>query len=121
MANTISVTGSISLVNASGVSQASYAFQPLTATANAYTEALYTVGTATSTVTLPTATITSALVYNGNASNTLTVNWTPAGGSTETVVVLQPLSQINFIGGAITAMTLVANGASTNATVIVGG
>jgi hypothetical protein len=122
MSNTLSVAGSISLMTAQNQSQASFTFPPLTNNVNAFANDIYTVGTATATVTLPIATVTSFLVYNSSNANTVTVNWTvpssPPGSGT---ITLQPLSEILVSNGAISALTLQASAAATPVTVIMGG
>lgn len=74
------------------------------------------------TITLPTATVFQCYIKNtttasSSVNNTITVNWTPQGGSTATITVLGPAQAIALWSpsssstAGITAMNFVASNA----------
>lgn len=75
------------------------------------------IGTATVTFTLPVSPVQFLYVKNLHGSQTVTVTWTPTGGASNPVLTLEPSAALMFCepasGGGITAMQVVASGAST--------
>ena len=75
------------------------------------------VGTGNTTVVIPNTTANFIYVKNNHATQTLTVTWTPNGGSSAAVQTLEPGGVAIIVqpatGGGITAMALTASGAST--------
>lgn len=74
-------------------------------------------GTSPTSVTLPKSPTQVIYVANLSEANTVTVTWTPNGGSSTTIQVLQPLAAILVMGSnttsGITALSLTASGANT--------
>lgn len=77
------------------------------------------IGTSPVSISLPVATTQVVYVKNTHPTQTLTVTWTPNGGSSNPVVTLEPNGVILFSepssGGGITALTLTGSGAGTTA------
>lgn len=75
------------------------------------------VGTSPVTIALPISPTQVVYVRNTHATQTLTVAWTPTGGASNTVVVLQPNGYILFgepnVTSGITALTLTGSLAGT--------
>lgn len=74
-------------------------------------------GTSPTTVTLPISPTQIVYIANLSQTATVTVTWTPTGGSSATVTVLQPLAALlsmesNTTSG-ITALSITASGANT--------
>lgn len=93
-------------------------------TTSAYAESLL-VGTGTTTISLPISPAQCVYIKNLHASQTVTVTWTPNGGSTATILTLQPQGAILFLeantSSGITALTMTASGASTPVDYVVAG
>jgi len=68
-------------------------------------------------ITLAISPVQFLYIKNLHASNTISVTWTPTGGTSAIICTLEPGSAISYIntttGGGITALTLTASGAST--------
>lgn len=68
-------------------------------------------------IALPISPVQFLYIKNLHLSNTIQVTWTPTGGSSNIVCMLEPGSSIMYIntttGGGITALTLTASAAST--------
>jgi hypothetical protein len=83
------------------------------------------VGTSPVSVNIPNGAANFVFIENLHATQTLTVAWTPNGGSPATVVTLQPKSAIMLIEAAassgITALTLTGSGAGTTVALILAG
>lgn len=81
-----------------------------------------TIGTSPTSVTLPIGTVNFVMIINKSNSATLTVTWTPNGGSSNVVQTLEPGSGIVVAqaasGAGITALSLEASGSGTPAQVI---
>jgi hypothetical protein len=115
------VSGNIVLTDSSGVQQPLLkAFLSVFATLNASTFGQATIGTSPVSVTLPaspTQLLYAANLQTGKAgsTNTLTITWTPQGGTSAQIMVLQPQSVLFFFnpGAGITALSVVASGANT--------
>lgn len=124
MQATTVITGNIQA--ATGVSGAT----PLTAalasvynTTNFLIEPALPVGTASTSIPLPGTPTKVVYIQNNHATQTLTVTWTPNGGSSASVITLQPGEFIVLGGqtgstGGITALSLQASGAATPAYLI---
>jgi hypothetical protein len=76
------------------------------------------IGASPTTITLPISPTQVIYVANLHATQTLTVTWTPNGGSSNVVVTLQPTAMILHVSpnvtSGITALSLQGSGASTN-------
>jgi hypothetical protein len=75
------------------------------------------IGTSPVTISLPINPTQFVYIRNSHATQTLQVTWTPNGGSSAIVDVLQPgsfliLSEQNLVSG-ISALSVVANGTAT--------
>jgi hypothetical protein len=85
------------------------------------------VGIGATTISLPISPVQFLYLKNLHAANVVTVTWTPSGGASNVVVVLQPGSMIMFTeanpvpGSGITALSLQANVGNTPVEFIVGG
>lgn len=75
------------------------------------------IGTSPTTITLPATNVTYLHMKNLHATQTVTVTWTPSGGASNVVKTIQPGGLIEFLdangSGGITALSVVASGAST--------
>ena len=75
------------------------------------------IGTSPTSITLPISPVQFLYIKNLHATQTLKVTWTPNGGASNDVVVLQPGSTIIFLEAAaasgITALSLTGSGAAT--------
>lgn len=120
MGITTSLTGSIKITdNITGSTSLS---KPLN---NSYSGTVQTygqnvvVGTSPSTVTLPISPVEFIYIKNLSTTSgtTVTVTWTPTGGSSASIVTLDPgavviVSEVTTSNG-ITALSIVANAAGT--------
>jgi len=85
------------------------------------------IGTSATAISLPIPLVQFVYVKNLHASNTVTVSWTPSGGASNPVIVLQPGSVIILLeanpvpGSGITALSLQASVANTPVEYILGG
>jgi len=127
MAVTISLTGSIKATDSvAGTIALSKVLTALATVATTFSEASgFSVGTSPVSVTLPISPATFVYIKNTHATQTLTVAWTPNGGASNTVVVLQPGAWLGFgeltaLSG-ITALSLTGSGASTTCEYVLGG
>jgi hypothetical protein len=122
MSATIVKTAQLAFLSSTGMQQSpSVSLPSVSSTVSAYELSNLSIGTATATVALPIATVTSLWIYNGSSIGTLSVNWTPAGGSPETVITLTPGTDLQISGGAITALLLSASQAATPVSLVIGG
>lgn len=86
-----------------------------------------TFGTSPTSISLPVSPTQFVYIKNTHASNTLTVSWTPASGTSAIVTTLAPGSAIILLqaavtsGGGITALSFTASAASTTAEYILAG
>lgn len=75
------------------------------------------IGVAPVTIPLPVSPTQFVYIKNLHASQTVTVTWTPNGGASNVVATIEPGSALLLLeaaaGGGITALSLVASGAST--------
>jgi hypothetical protein len=76
------------------------------------------IGTSPVTITLPGSPTTFVHMKNLHATNTVTVTWTPNGGSSNTVITLEPGGWIQTGSGVastggITALSVVASATAT--------
>jgi hypothetical protein len=76
------------------------------------------IGTSPVSLALPVSPVTFGYIKNLHATQTLSVSWTPNGGSSNPVVVLEPGSYVIFGGtvaatAGVTAISLTGSGAST--------
>jgi len=94
--------------------------------AGQYTESI-NITTAGVTITLPISPCLQLYIKNLDASNYITVTWTPAGGGSNVVKAIRPggfiaFSDLDTAGTAgITALTLQANTAACKAEMFLGG
>jgi len=123
---TVSLTGSIKATDSvAGTIALSKVLSSLTTAATTFSEASgFSVGTSPVTITLPISPVTFVYIKNTHATQTLTVIWTPNGGASATVIVLQAGAWINFgeataLSG-ITALSLTGSGASTTCEYVLG-
>ena len=100
--------------------------QAYTGTVESYGQSVI-VGTGVTTVSLPVSPAEFVYVKNlsSTAGNTVTVSWTPTGGSSAVVIILDPnafiiLSEIGTSNG-ITALSFTANASGTPVEYIVCG
>lgn len=119
MSITAALTGNITLVDSVVGNQAlikSIASLIFTGTNSSYANS-QNIGTSPTTINLPISPTKFVYIKNLHATQTLTVTWTPNGGSSNPVVTLQPSEALIFVGsntsGGITALSLTASGAST--------
>lgn len=128
MSVNVSITGSIKATDSvAGTIALSKVLTALTTPATVFTEASgANVGTSPVSVTLPVSPTTFVYIKCTHATQTLTVTWTPNGGASNQVVVLQPGSYISFgettqaVSG-ITALSLTGSGAATSYELILAG
>jgi hypothetical protein len=101
-------------------------FTGLSTTGTAFSEAQSAVvGTSPTALGLPATPVLFAYIKNLHATQTISVTWTPNGGSSAVILVLQPGSFITFgeantLSG-VTAITLTGSGANTNYEFILAG
>ena len=83
------------------------------------------IGTSPVSVSLPVSPTQFLYVKNLHATQTLTVTWTPNGGSSNTVLTLYPGSAILFVeaatGAGITALSLTGSSAATTCEYVLAG
>jgi hypothetical protein len=119
MSVTVSINGNISVTDSVvGTTSLRKVFTNLSLTGNFITEAQSaSAGTIPVSVTLPMVPTQFVYLKNLHATQTLTVAWTPTGGSSNTVLTLQPGSAIQFVetavGGGITTLTLTGSAPNT--------
>ena len=119
MSTTASLTGTVNLTdNDSGTIalQKNLIGLATTGTASVVVNAQI-IGTSTVTLVLPVTPVQFLYMKNNSASQAVTASWTPNGGSSNPVLVLEPGSAIMFSevasGGGITAVTVIAAGTNT--------
>lgn len=127
MAVQIQFQGSIQISDvASGLIQGNKTIQSLLSSATLATVAdTLSVGTGSTSISLPISPTQVVYLQNLHASQNITVTWTPNGGSSATVGTLQPggclmLVETDLTQG-ITALSVQASGASTPLLYILGG
>jgi len=119
MAITASINGNITVTDGqTGTVAYTKLLTALSTTGTAFGEvSSASIGTSPTSITLPVSPVQFLYVKNLHASNTLTVTWTPNGGSSAVILVLQPGSSIQFeevaSGSGITALTLTGSASST--------
>jgi len=127
MSVSLSITGYVQVSDSTtGIVALKKLFASLTASGTAFTEGQsISVGTSPVTVSLPVSPAQFLYVKNLHATNTLTVTWTPNGGSTATILLLEPGSAILFCeaatGSGITALSLTGSASATLCEYVVGG
>jgi hypothetical protein len=112
--------------NTTGAVALTKVFTGITSTCSVWEQlAAVSVGTSPTSVTLPISPVQFLYLKNTHTSQTLSVTWTPNGGSSNPVIVLEPSSAIvfseNTSGGGITALSVTGSGASTSYEGIIGG
>lgn len=84
-----------------------------------------TVGTAVTNLTLPGTPVQFLYIKNLHAVQTVIVTWTPLGGASNVVTVLEPGAVIILVetnpGAGLSAVSLQASGASTPVEFLIGG
>lgn len=115
----ISFQGSIQIVDlVTGLIQSNKTILATLGTATLATMAdTLSVGTGATSIALPISPAQIVYLQNLHATQTITVTWTPNGGSSAVVGTLQPngaifLMEPNLVSG-ITALSVQASGAST--------
>jgi hypothetical protein len=127
MSTTLAINGTITLTdNVSGTIALNKLFSGLISTGSAYMElGAGSVGTTPTAQTLPVSPVQFVYLKNTHSVQTLTVAWTPTGGASNTVVLLEPGSAIMLcetaVGGGITALSLTGSLAATTYESILGG
>lgn len=75
------------------------------------------IGVSPTSLTLPISPVQIVYIANLSIGNTITVTWTPFGGLSNTVQVLQPLGAILMMNSnttsGVSAISLLASGANT--------
>jgi len=124
----VALTGSIKASDSvSGTIALSKVLTSLATNATAFSEAQsLSVGTGSTVITLPISPTTFVYLKNLHATQTVSVTWTPNGGASAVAIVLQPGAFICFgevVQGlsGITALSVVASGASTPIEYVLGG
>jgi hypothetical protein len=127
MAITAQYSGYISVVdNTTGAQALQKVLSSLATAGTTFQEAQsFAIGTSPVSITLPISPINFLYVKNLSLTNTITVTWTPNGGSSNTVVTLVAGAFIGFAepsgSNGISALSLTASGASTPVEFIVAG
>lgn len=127
MSITAQVLGSIQLSDsATGSSPFIKQFASLLMQGTSYSEAQsLSLPASLTSITLPISPVQFLYIKNLHAVNTILVTWTPTGGSTASILTLEPGSAILYIeiatGGGITALSLTASGAATPCEYILAG
>jgi hypothetical protein len=84
-----------------------------------------TFGSSPTSISLPVSPAQFVYIKNTHGTQTLTVTWTPNGGSSNPVVTLEPGSAIILCevaaGAGITALSLTGSSSNTTAEYIIGG
>jgi hypothetical protein len=123
---TVNIKGTVQVGDTlTGTSPLQELLTGLAMSGSAFARLVTSFGTGPTSVPLPAASVNFVLIQNTHASQTLTVTWTPNGGSSNEVVVLKASSAIILIEGAsgagITALSVTASGALTTCTMILAG
>ena len=119
MSTTASLTGTVNLTdNDSGTIALQKSLIGLATTGtNSVVVTGQIISTSTVTITLPISPTQFLYLKNNSASQAVTAAWTPNGGSSATILVLEPGSAIMWSevasGGGITAFTVVSAGTNT--------
>ena len=127
MSITAQVLGSIQLSDsATGSSPFIKQFASLLMQGTSYSEAQsLSLPASLTSITLPISPVQFLYIKNLHAVNTILVTWTPTGGSTASILTLQPGSMIMLLefatGAGITALGLTASGAATPCEYILAG
>jgi hypothetical protein len=95
----------------------------LTETMNACTFGQASLGTSLTPVTLPASPTQLLYAKNLSASGTITFTWTPVGGSSATIMVIQPGGELLFFNptNGITALSVQASIANTSVDYVLAG
>jgi hypothetical protein len=117
---TVGVTGNLTVTDASAntVPFSKSLSQSFAGTVSEIVQG-YTAGTTQQTISLPISPVQFLYMKNLNTSNSCTVAWTPQGGSTETVQLLQPGAFIMYgqvaqsTNTGITDLRVTASGSNT--------
>lgn len=127
MSVTVGLNGNISVTDSTtGTTSLRKIFAALTTQGTVVSEAQSaSVGTSPTAIGLPVSPTNFIYIKNLHATQTLTVTWTPNGGSSNPVLTLQPgsaiiVSENNLVSG-ITALTLTGSGAATTYEYILAG
>jgi hypothetical protein len=117
MSLTAGLSGTISLTDSGGSQALAKAISASFVGAQVISATGQNIGTSPVTITIPTGTANFVYIKNTHASQTLTVTWTPASGSSNVVCTLQAGAILMLVeavsGSGITALSLTASGAST--------
>lgn len=117
MARLLTLTATLTLTDSlTGDAQESKAVSAAFAGSASMSVQTASIGTSPTSITLPGSPVNGLYLKNLHASQTITVTWTPAGGSSNVVKTLQPggvLVFIDPIAGGITALSLTASGTAT--------
>lgn len=123
MAITITTGGQMTVTDSTTGIQALQKQLSQVMTGTSFSEAqTISIGTSATSLTLPLAQANFVYIKNLHASQTVTVSWTPTGGSSATIATLGPGNLIVLAGAnGVTAVSLTASGASTPVEYIIGG
>jgi hypothetical protein len=119
MGTTVSLNGYVQATDSiTGTVALKRLFQSLATTGTVFVESQgASVGSSPTAITLAVSPVQFIYIKNTHANQTITVTWTPNGGSSNPVVTLEPGSAIILVeattGAGITALTLTGSGAST--------
>ena len=127
MSTQVQVQGNLQITDLlTGVTQLSKVISgiyPLSSV-NTFAESL-NIGTSPTTIFLPVTPTQVVFIHNLHATQTVTVTWTPNGGTSAAVCTLQPNGVIFFLESnavsGITALSLQASGANTNVDYVLAG
>jgi hypothetical protein len=118
------ISGSVQVsTGVQGDSTLSELFQALFNANNIVDEPAYACPGTVTVQTLPGSPTKVAYIQNNHATQTLTVTWTPNGGSSAVAIILQPGEFIILGGqtgasGGVTALSLTGSGAGTTTRMI---
>ena len=127
MAITLGYAGQLVVTDSvSGTTALSKQLTALSTAGSAFAEAqTLSIGTAPVTISLPISPTNFVYIKNLHATNTLSVSWTPATGSTAVIISLQPGAFISFAepsgAAGITALSVTGSAAATLIEYVLGG